>query len=109
VLVSIVVVMRLSRSTLVEGRFQELRCRGKSAEEWFCPAGYVDGNTFGSNCELCLACDRDGVCLFVLGGCEVGFISVLQELDCTLHKKKKQLSGTSYKLTNTAPPPPTGT
>jgi hypothetical protein len=26
--------------------------------QWFCPAGYVDGDTFGSICELCLACDR---------------------------------------------------
>jgi hypothetical protein len=64
VLVSIVVVVRLSRSTLVAGRFQELRCRVKSPEEWFCPAGYVDGDTFGSNCELCLACDRDAGILF---------------------------------------------
>jgi hypothetical protein len=50
--------------TLVEGRFQQLRCRGKSPAEWFCPASYVDGDTFGCNCELCLACDLDAGILF---------------------------------------------
>jgi hypothetical protein len=40
-------------------RFQELFCHGKSPE-----SGSVDGDTFGSRYELCLACDRDAGILF---------------------------------------------
>jgi hypothetical protein len=32
--------------------------------QWFCPAGYVDSDTFGSICELCLACDQGVSSLF---------------------------------------------
>jgi hypothetical protein len=32
--------------------------------QWFCPVGYVDGGTFGSICELCLACDQGVSSLF---------------------------------------------
>jgi hypothetical protein len=32
--------------------------------QWFCRAGYVDGDTFGSQCKLCLVCDLGVSSLF---------------------------------------------